>query len=89
MLKITFDNGKASLRIKGTVEEIFADAVTAISAVYNALRKDDPEVAEDFKRVLKLALENDDITPFAERFENKLIEDDLVDFVNDALSKEK
>ena len=89
MLKITSDNGKVRLRIEGAIEEIFADTVAAISAVYDALREDDPEVAEDFERVLKFALENDDITPFAERFEHKLIEDDLVDFVNYALSKEK
>lgn len=89
MLKVTSNNGRARLQIGGTIEDIFADTVVAIAAVYDAIREDDPEGAEAFGCALKLALEDDDITPFAERFENKLIEDDLVDFVCDALSKEK
>ena len=89
MLKIASDNGRVRLHIKGTFEDIFVDTVTALAAMYDAIREDDPEGAEELGRVLKLALEDDVITPFAERLENTLIEDDLVDFVNDALSKEK
>lgn len=52
MIKIEVNKGEVDSYINGSLSEICADCITVIHAVYNQIKAEDEESAEEFKHIM-------------------------------------
>ena len=59
MIKAKVKKGSVTVQTKGHLVDLVTEAVIIMSAIFNSIQRRDPEAAEVFKDVIRLAFELD------------------------------